>query len=508
MRAAYTLLLLASNLCACLAHAQVPPAPVGLAGRHALIIGVSRYADASITTLAGVPKDRQSATQMATAMQVPSHNIHYLTDEAATGDGIRQAIADLSIKVADGDRVFIYYSGHGTRYMDQQAGGCVEALLAHDGGSNSRGVISNNEMAQLLSGITQKTDKLFVMYDACHSGGVLQNASTSRTRSLAANSAESHGSTLHPKVAAVSDACARPANMRTRSLAGASVAAGTLPQDIIYVSASQADEISFDDERTGGLATQFMRDCMLRDARDSDNSGGISMEEIRQCAQKKLDARLANDPFFKAHHVVINGNAEFVPAWFGQSSTQLPARLPEQSISAVDAKPSLDFSGRQALEQLYQQRNGKRTIELRAASTSVRIGVDPLNFTARSHTAGYLYIIAADASNETLTVLFPNKLDTNNRIAAGQTLALPRPSWRIKSAGPAGHSHLLAVVTDAPRDLSEFGASKESRFLASANTATLRTRLGKLFTQDASCAQEKTCSASYGAALVSIEELP
>jgi hypothetical protein len=46
-------------------------------------------------------------------------------------------------------------------------------------------VISNSEMAGLLSSITQKTDKLFVMYDACHSGGIVAAAVTARTRGIA-----------------------------------------------------------------------------------------------------------------------------------------------------------------------------------------------------------------------------------------------------------------------------------------------------------------------------------
>ena len=108
---------------------------------------------------------------MAEAMQVPRGNIRYLQDEEATGAQIRQALADLRAQVQDGDRVFIHYSGHGTRFKDPAAGGCVEALLAYDGGAS--GTITNRELAQLLQPITRKTDKLFVMVDACHSGGVI-----------------------------------------------------------------------------------------------------------------------------------------------------------------------------------------------------------------------------------------------------------------------------------------------------------------------------------------------
>jgi hypothetical protein len=105
--------------------------------RHALIIGIGRYGDASIPALPGASIDRESATQMAQVMQVPTSNITYLQDDQATVAGIRNALAALNNRVAEGDRVFIHYSGHGTRYMDKEAGGCVEALLAYEGTTNA-----------------------------------------------------------------------------------------------------------------------------------------------------------------------------------------------------------------------------------------------------------------------------------------------------------------------------------------------------------------------------------
>jgi hypothetical protein len=144
--------------------------------RHALIIGISRYADVATPPLPGARIDKQSATEMAQAMQVPGSNIRYLQDDQATGNSIRQALRELTDRVQEGDRVFIHYSGHGTRYNDSAAGGCVEALLAYDGGQS--GTITNREMADMLKTITNKTDKLFVMYDACHSGGLVQAASS------------------------------------------------------------------------------------------------------------------------------------------------------------------------------------------------------------------------------------------------------------------------------------------------------------------------------------------
>ena len=466
--------------------------------RHALIVGISHWADPTIPPLPGVPIDRESATQMAQAMQVPASNISYLKDEQATGDGIRQALKELTDRVQDGDRVFIHYSGHGTRFYDAAAGGCVEALLAYDGGWSS--VITNHEMADLLKTITNKTDKLFVMYDACHSGGVVQAASNARTRGI--RNANDEGA-LRPKFAGTTEECARPVNVKTRNLLVEATSAGALPQDIIHVSAARDNEISFDDELKGGLATQFMRDCMLRDAKDLDNSGAISMNEITQCAQEKIDKRMAHDANYKPHHLVLNGNAAFVPAWFS-----------EPSATPVVAAP---LSGEQALRQMFDQRDAKRRVQVTASKSKLKIGQDALELSVQSDRTGYLYVALAGSDNKSVYVLFPNELDKSNRIEAGQQFVLPRPNWRAKASGPAGTDNLLVMVTDGPRDLASLASAEAGPFVASLNDAQGRAKLGTLLTTSQmatgqSCSNPATrlnnrlCSDAYGASMIAVEE--
>jgi hypothetical protein len=468
-------------------------------GRHALIIGIGRYADPGITPLPGTRIDRDSATQMAQAMQVPASNTRYLQDEQATGDAIRRALRELGERTREGDRVFIHYSGHGTRFNDVSAGGCVEALLAHDGGAS--GTITNREMAQLLQPLTRKTDKLFVMYDACHSGGVIGRDTPSRSRGAAAGDE----GRLRAKFSPTSDACSQPVNVRTRNLMVETAAKGALLNDIIHISSSRDDEISFDDEAKGGLATQFMRDCMLRDAQDSDGSGAISMEEIRACAQEKIEQRLRNDPNFKPHHLVLSGNAGFVPAWFGKEQVAAPPT------------PAAALTGAQALRQLYEQRDAKRRVRVTLARDRLRIGRDPLDFKVLSDRPGYVYVAMAGSDNRALQLLFPNDLDRDNRIEANRALALPRSGWRLRAGGPPGTNDLLVIVADGPRDLAALG--KEGPFTASLNDAGGRATLGALMTRsraagpDGRCGEAAargesvSCSDAFGAALFKVEEI-
>ena len=483
--------------------------------RHALIIGISRYEDPATPPLPGARIDRESATQMAQAMQVPLDNIRYLQDEEATGEKIRGALRDLTNKVQEGDRVFIHYSGHGTRYNDAAAGGCVEALLPYDG--EKSGMLTNREMADLLKTITNKTDKLFVMYDACHSGGLVQSASAVRTRGITNKNDEG---TLRPKFSSISEECGRPVNMKTRNLLVETATKGVMPQDIIHISASRDNEISFDDEIKGGLATQFMRDCMLRDAKDLDGSGAVSIDEIKQCAQEKIDKRMANDVNFKPHHLMLSGNAGFVPAWFSQAS--LAANAVAASSVAVGAVAHgagsaavASLTGQQALEQMYDQRNAKHRVQLSVSKDKLKIGQDKVQFAVRSDRAGYVYVALAGSDNESLVLLFPNDLDKNNAIEAGQTLQLPRPNWTLSAGGPAGVNHLMVVVADAPRDLSALAQRKDGPFGTSLNDAKGRNNLGALLTSaktDPACAKAASakgnplCSDAYGAAMVALEE--
>jgi len=514
--------------------------------RHALIIGVGQYGDASVPPLPGTKLDRVSATQMAQAMQVPDSNIQYLQDEQATGENIRAALQSLTARVQDGDRVFIHYSGHGTRYNDPQVGGCVEALLPYDG--MSKGTISNREVASLLSGITQKTDKLFVMYDACHSGGLVAPSTAARTRGIANVNDEG---ALRPKFAGISEECGRPVNIKTRGLVSEQVSRGAIPQDIIHLSAARDNEISFDDEHKGGLATQYMRDCMLRDAKDLDGSGAINIDEIRQCAQDKINRRMQNDNNFKPHNLVLSGNPNFVPAWFSQGGAPAtnvmtalaPADKPATpnaataSVAAPIAQPAAPAqppvvtaqpstapaaqaqSGEKALLQMFDQRNAKRKVTVTLAKPDLVIGKDALEFSVQSDRVGYVYAALAGSDGKALYMLFPNDLDQNNRIEAGQTLKLPQGNWRIKSSGPAGTNHLLVMVADAPRDLTALGGRKSGPFLTSLNDAAGRAQLGALMTTSklvssqvclsaAAAKNNPLCSDAYGASLVQVREVP
>ena len=297
---------------------------------------------------------------------------------------------------------------------------------------------------------------------------------------------------------------------------------GALPQDVIHIVSSRDNEVSFDDAQKGGLATQYVRDCMLRDALDLDKSGAISMDEIRQCAQEKINKCMHNDANYQAPNLMLSGNIGFVPAWFSQAqiagASVMPRPAPPAPVAAAPAVVAAALTGEQALRQMFEQRDAKRRVQLGLSKAQLKIGQDSMDFSVKSDKAGYVYVALAGSDNKSVYLLFPNDLDQDNKIEAGQTLQLPRANWRVNADGPAGNDNLLVLVTDGPRDLSQLAAARVGPFAASLNDADGRARLGALMSTSrlvtsqacqgsASRKNNPLCSDAFGAAMVTVEEV-
>ena len=569
---------------------------------HALLIGVSRYADPAITELTGVPHDIESARQIAGAMGIPAANISVLRDAQATKANIVAALRRIGAAGSEGGRVLLYFSGHGTRWADPAAKGCVEGLLTYD-----REVIVNREWAELTRDMGQRADQLIVMFDACHSQGV-----TAGTRSL--------GGGMRPKffmkAQEAGDLCSQPVNLRTRSLVQASHALGTLSENVVHITSSRPDEVSFDEPGKGGLATQGVRDCLLGKAKDLDGSGAVSLAEVEHCAQQVVRDKLKPHAELIPPHVSVAGFRNLVPvpvtpapvvvaqvapnrpnaapapapaANTGPSAEQVRAekerlarerrereareaaeraeaqrqrqaleqaalqaqaderqrqreaerlRVERELAAAAEAgaaalqaamaaqaaaeatptnaqpaaaptptpsPPPPEVSARATLRDLEQQRDRRQKVGVKLDKPRLRIGQDFLNLHITAPHDGHVYLVMMGSDERSFYVLFPNGLDSNNRVRAGQTLRLPGPTWQLQAAGPAGTNELLVMVTRQPRSLDGLqgdGASAGSPFVTAAADAEGRQRL-----QRALLGQGSAGATRFSAQRITVEEV-
>jgi hypothetical protein len=556
-------------------------------GRYALIIGIGQYSpDSGASVLPGIPKDMENVRKIARAMEIDERNIVELRDAQATRKNIVQALEKLRQQVQNGDQVLIYFSGHGTRLS--ASGRCSEGLITYTPGAYTvADLLSEEDLARYTQPISQKADKLITLFDSCFSGGVL----AARTRSLAQDLG------IRPRFSPAAGECSVPVNDRnTRSFAPVMTRLGAAQENFVQIAAANYNEVSWDFPTIGGLATHSLTQCLLGDATDLNRSGAVSLDEVRQCAQTKVDE--AMKPFAStgrapstiqvrgARNLIVvptqpqvalapprpaapavamaNPNtapqptpmpavaqvtapapvvqvptpvqmAQQAPVPMPTMQTPAPAPLaqipatpaaqpptaaqvaqaaqveappatpspavaevirpapasvpapaptpasvqaPAPTIVAADTpsaatptpliaeaivrpmpsalpepeKPAEQLLASAAtLQDIYAMRNGRLKLEV-SATEQLTIDKDPLQFSVRSNTAGHLYAVMLGSDGRSFYLLFPNKLDSDNRIKANTTYRFPRPGWAVKAGGPEGVNHLLFVVSQSPRD--------------------------------------------------------
>jgi serine/threonine protein kinase len=94
------------------------------------------------------------------------------------------------------------------------------------------------------------------------------------------------------------------------------------------------------------------------------------------------------------------------------------------------------------------------------------IGKDQLKFSVVSTEAGFLYVFMAGTAGE-LTQLFPNGINSDNRVTVGKELIVPPGTkYSFTAGGPPGKDTLLVMLSKAERDFSESGARKVGEFYA------------------------------------------
>lgn len=103
------------------------------------------------------------------------------------------------------------------------------------------------------------------------------------------------------------------------------------------------------------------------------------------------------------------------------------------------------------LATLEQSASAQWAVALSLTPDTVAVGNLDLAVKISSARSGYLTLLERGTDGK-VGVIFPNALDQDSRIEAGQPLTLPRDHWKLRAAPPAGEGRLLALVTEHPLD--------------------------------------------------------
>ena len=460
-----------------------------LPSNHAIIITVSEY---QRSPLPGVLTDRKLAAELARRFGVPPQNIVELSEERVTRDGLRQALAGMNQTIMPGDRLYVYFSGHGARFFSKATGQCTESIVMQD-----MHVVTNAEFAAMLKPLSAKTDKTIVMLDSCHSGGVAHAASSRAAASL----------NLRPKYSAEASSpeCSLAVNLGTFSQARG-VDLNTTDNNLVILAAARNNEVAWDTSKGGALTYNFEQ-CLGGGAADVDHSGSLSMQELTACVQGRLDKTQEESA---RQHATLAGNAALVPA-FTDAAPSSGAPI------AVDVAATLN--------DIYSQRDDRWDVRASVSQPTLKIGTN-LAVSVRSQRDGFVYLFYQGTQPGSFYLLFPNQLDSSNAIAANQEIELPRKDWNVTALGPRGTDRLMVMVTETARDFSALAlpaeyVSQAGPFQKIQASAAAAQRIGQIATLSAAASKDacrgsggtrdlgvaKQCSNAFGASLVSVEEI-
>ncbi|MCC6249712.1 MAG: DUF4384 domain-containing protein [Rubrivivax sp.] len=471
---------------ACLAGLAAAATPA-LAENHALILWIGDYGDPR-ADLPGIDLDAGFAKKIAKLMGVPDKNIFEVANANLTPRNVGAALSAMHDRIKEGDKLFVYYSGHGTQMAGRGGTGarCTEAMFVRGG------VFMDGDLQASLTKLGQKASQVVMMNDSCFSGGAA-------TRSLTAPAEGDVKAKFLPADYKANTAvgagysCGDAVNTRgmTRSL-------GTLEKDqrgpqVLYIAASTDTQVSFASKK-GSFATLTWAQCLADASSDSNRSGTINGEELKACAQGWLNKLGVKQT------IMLQGNTKLpltftsnatggaalaaapapapapapaaapapapapapaaAPAPVAAAPTPAPAPAPapvaapapSPSAQATAATAGGAVSAASALEDIAAMGDRSYQVRITTAKDSMRIGQDLLDFSVTTNRDGYLYVLQVGSDGKTFNLLFPNKLDGNNQVSAG-THRFPRPNWRVRSGGPAGTSYLLAIVSPDKKDL-------------------------------------------------------
>jgi hypothetical protein len=441
---------------------------------------------------------------LAQRFGVPPQNIVELSEQQVTREGLKAAMASMNQVIMPGDKLYVYFSGHGARFFSKATNQCTESIVMQD-----MRVVTNTEFADMLKPLSKKTDKTIVMLDSCHSGGIAKAASTRDLGSIGA---------MHAKYLpeASSPQCAVAVNDRSFSQTRG-VDLDTTDNNLVILAASRNNEVAWDTSKGGALTYNFEQ-CLNGGATDTDHSGSISMKELTDCVQARLDKSQEDAA---RQHATLAGNGALVPAFVVSSPSPSPS--PSPSANPTTAAP-VAADPLATMNAIYNQRDDRWQVQATLSQPTLKIGTN-LSMSLRSQRDGYVYMFYQGTQPGSFYLLFPNQLDSKNAISANQDLPLPRPEWNVTALGPHGTDHVLVMISATPRDFSALALPAEYVSAAGAfekirPTAPAVAQISQIATLSAAASKPacmtaadkrdlgvaSTCSNVFGAALVSIEE--
>ncbi len=405
---------------------------VALAADKALIVGVGKY-NLPSANLKGIDLDVKMAADMALYMGITPENIHVVMDEGATLANVRAEMNWLAEGVGAKDRVFFYFSGHGTQVPDKssdESDGLDEAMVLHDiDGKSYNGLYVDDDFGAALKNVPSQN--MIVMVDACHSG--------TGTKAWGSSGNSFNVSEGQMKFLNLFNVKANKSNTRDYGVSEKS----TGEDNYLAIAAAQDNQQSIATTR-GSLFT-----VAFRDAFDEERSkGSVSLQRVF----KATETRLANSGVkFQPN---LSGNMAIANATIKVATNGGDAPVANDTSAANTIPPAAPRNG-PLWNKLTKLVAGMPVLEISAPEV-LRDG-EKTEFSIDIPASGYLNVVMVGPTDNG-TVLFPNSFAKDNRVQAGKfTFPSAKMGFKITAMPPFGKTMVVAFLSEQPLNLLDEG---------------------------------------------------
>jgi hypothetical protein len=200
----------------------------------------------------------------------------------------------------------------------------------------------------------------------------------------------------------------------------------------------------------------------------------------------------------------------------GMPSHPVPAAEPTPAPPVLAAAAPLGepFSVLAALREILAGADPALSVQATADKSTLVIDRDRLRFRVQSSVSGHLYVFTGGTDKSHFYLLFPNKLDRNNRIEAERELVIPRPGWHMTASGPPGTNQVVFMVSRSPRDMGGTGLKTAGLSIPEFDLGLAKTRWEQRaatgvspFIGASDCRGAVPCPDGYGAQIIEVEEV-
>ena len=400
------------------------------ADNRALIIGIgSAYPPGK--QIVGPAQDVVLAERLA--RQLGFQTMTVLAEDKATKHNILEGLQWLNTGVQAGEKVFVYYSGHGTQFM--QAGTCTTALVPVDVvDTGSRTFLTTEEFNRLLQPLRERATVL-LMLDACFSAAM--------TKSLAPQ--DSQFSKYY--VVKGNLQCGQAAN-EPPFLHGMHRKSATAHDRLVAFTATAENEVAYGDVSRSGQGSLFTQATMDLLTVALSQHQRLTFNAWRDATAARI-REVSRAYRLLPHTPQLLGNQALFAQdlWFS-----IPHPAPDKTGSLDETQDTMAL-----VEQLL--RSSKFHVAFTAPDTPIPLG-HAIAFTVKSSKAGYLNLVEIEPNGQ-VQVVFPNQLKTQNYIQARTAIRIPSDigGFDFKAIPPVGKSRVVALVTPTPLDISASSAT-------------------------------------------------